>query len=81
VLFLDYLSEYQCIKYNIILLILKFFIKRNAKDVDNQPLLDDELYKERFSVERKQNIFKQLHSWNLKISRSLLEEKATCFCR
>jgi len=28
------------------------FNKRNSKGVDNQPLLDDELYKERFSVER-----------------------------
>lgn len=28
------------------------FNKRNSKDTDNQPLLDDELYKERFSVER-----------------------------
>ena len=28
------------------------FNKRNSKDIDNQPLLDDELYKERFSVER-----------------------------
>lgn len=28
------------------------FNKRNSKNTDNQPLLDDELYKERFSVER-----------------------------
>jgi len=28
------------------------FNKRNSKDTDNQPLKDDELYKERFSVER-----------------------------
>ena len=28
------------------------FNKRNSKSTDNQPLLDDELYKERFSVER-----------------------------
>lgn len=28
------------------------FNKRNSKDTDNQPLLDDLLYKERFSVER-----------------------------
>lgn len=28
------------------------FNKRNAKNLDNQPLLDDLLYKERFSVER-----------------------------
>jgi len=28
------------------------FNKRNSKSLDNQPLLDDELYKERFSVER-----------------------------
>lgn len=28
------------------------FNKRNAKDTDNQPLLDDQLYKERFSIER-----------------------------
>lgn len=28
------------------------FNKRNSKSIDNQPLKDDELYKERFSVER-----------------------------
>lgn len=28
------------------------FNKRNAKNIDSQPLLDDELYKERFAVER-----------------------------
>lgn len=28
------------------------FNKRNTKNIDNQPLLDDLLYKERFSVER-----------------------------
>ena len=28
------------------------FNKRNSKNIDNQPLLDDELYKERFCVER-----------------------------
>lgn len=28
------------------------FNKRNSKNTDNQPLLDDQLYKERFSVER-----------------------------
>ena len=28
------------------------FNKRNSKNTDNQPLLDDLLYKERFSVER-----------------------------
>ena len=28
------------------------FNKRNSKNIDNQPLLDDQLYKERFSVER-----------------------------
>ena len=28
------------------------FNKRNAKNTDNQPLLDEQLYKERFSVER-----------------------------
>jgi len=28
------------------------FNKRNSKNTDNQPLLDDKLYKERFSVER-----------------------------
>jgi transposase len=28
------------------------FNKRNSKDTDNQPLLDDLLYQERFSVER-----------------------------
>ena len=28
------------------------FNKRNSKNTDNQPLPDDELYKERFSVER-----------------------------
>ena len=28
------------------------FNKRNSKNTDNQPILDDELYKERFSVER-----------------------------
>lgn len=28
------------------------FNKRNTKNTDNQPLLDDLLYKERFSVER-----------------------------
>lgn len=28
------------------------FNKRNSKNTDNQPLIDDELYKERFSVER-----------------------------
>ena len=28
------------------------FNKRNYKNTDNQPLLDDQLYKERFSVER-----------------------------
>lgn len=28
------------------------FNKRNSKNTDNQPLMDDELYKERFSVER-----------------------------
>jgi len=28
------------------------FNKRNSKDIENQPLLDNQLYKERFSVER-----------------------------
>ncbi|MEL7124227.1 MAG: IS5/IS1182 family transposase, partial [Bacteroidota bacterium] len=28
------------------------FNKRNSKNIDNQPLLDDLLYKERFCVER-----------------------------
>lgn len=38
------------------------FNKRNTKNTDNQPLLDDLLYKERFSVERTNASFDQIAS-------------------